>query len=272
MQTFKKDTGWCRITMPASLPFEIHPAGNGSSGGEAVLGIHGYTGGPADYKYLARRLGDAGFGVSVPRLPGSGTDMDDLSTTTRHDWMRRVVDSWQDLSSRYKKIHILGYSMGALLALELARIVGAQKVVLLAPALFTSHKMMRFLPLLVPLAGLLSEAETGWKPENEDNEERKEHGRRYWTRRDIKSAAQMALLQGEAIRRLGALPSSVTAVVSSGDKTVPASVLDLLNKKLPRGLKDSLTVSNCGHNIPQGPDREKVADTVIAWLKSKNTS
>ena len=269
-RTFKENTGWRRATMPLSLPFEIHPEERGSkANGAAVLGIHGYTGGPSDFTYLAERLGNAGFGVSVPRLPGAGTDMEDLSTSTRNDWMRRVVDAWQDLSSRYEQIHILGYSMGGLLALELSRIVEAEKTVLLAPALYTVHRLMPLLPLLSPFSRILPPVKTGWEPEDEEDEERREHGRRYWYYRDVKSAAQMALLQGEVIRRMGTISSSVTAIVSSGDKTVPADVLNLLNKRLPRGLSDSLTVENSGHNIPQGPDRTEVADTVISWLKGK---
>ncbi len=251
--------------MPSSRPFEIHPEG----AGEAVLAIHGYTGGPSDFRYLARRLGEAGFGVSVPRLPGSGTDMDDLSTTTRQDWMRRSCDAWQDLRSRYEKVYILGYSMGGLLALELAALVKAEKTMLLAPALFTSHKMMRLLPLLRPFARMLPEVKTGWEPEKENSEEMKEHGKRYWARRDIKSAAQMALLQGETIRHLRQVESRVMAVVSTGDSTVPPDVLEILEKRLPAGLSRRLVVENCRHNIPQGPDREKVADAVIAWLKGK---
>jgi carboxylesterase len=257
----RRDSG--RATMPMSLPYEIHP----DSAEAAVLGIHGYTGGPADYKYLAGRLAEAGLGVSVPRLPGAGTDMDDLSNTNREDWMRRIYDAWLDLKARYERVHILGYSMGGLLALELALQVKAEKTVLLAPALFTSHKMMPFLPLLRPLAGILPEVKTGWEPGEEDSAEMKEHGRRYWARRDIRSAAQMALLQGEVIRHLSRVKTPVMAVVSTGDQTVPVEVLELLDRKIPGGLSGKLTVNNCEHNIPQGPDREKVAESVIAWLK-----
>ncbi|RKX80642.1 MAG: esterase [Spirochaetes bacterium] len=251
-----------RATMPLSLPYEIHP----EDARKAVLVLHGYTGGPSDLRYLAGCLADAGFAVSVPRLPGAGTDMDDLSNTSRRDWMRRACDAWQDLRSRYETVYILGYSMGGLLALELAKMVKSEKTVLLAPALITSHKSMRFLPLLLPLAGVLPRKKTGWEPKDEDSEERREHGRRYWAYRDLKSAAQLSLLQGEVVRHLGGIRTAVMAIVSSEDKTVPAKVLELLEKRLPSGLSATLVVKNCGHNIPQGPDREKVADAVIAWL------
>jgi len=248
--------------MPSSLPFEIHL----EDARGAVLALHGYTGGPSDLRYLAGRLAAAGFAVSVPRLPGAGTDMDDLSNTSRRDWMRRAIDTWEDLRSRYKTVSILGYSMGGLLALELARMVKSEKTVLLAPALITSHKSMRFLPLLRPLAGVLPKMKTGWEPKDEDSEERREHGRRYWAYRDLKSAAQLSLLQSEVLKHLGGIRTPVMAVVSSEDMTVPAKVLKLLEKRLPSGLSATLVVTKCGHNIPQGPDQEKVADAVIAWL------
>ncbi len=246
------------------MPFEMHP----ENAKTAVLCLHGYTGRTGDLRYQAEKLASAGIAVSVPRLPGAGTDLEDLSTTTRADWRRRAYDSWLDLRSGYESVSILGYSMGGLLALDLADNVGPEKLILLAPALFTTHKLMRFTNLLAPFTGILPEIKTNWTPRDEDDEETREHGQRYWTRRDLRSAAQLFRLQGEVRRKLRKIRTPVFSVVSKRDKSVPAEVNQLLNQQLPDGLSRTLVLNNCGHDVPQGADRQLVADSVVEWLSA----
>lgn len=249
-------------TLPSALPFEYHPGKTNS----AVLALHGYTGRPGDLKYLAEHLASAGIAVSVPRLPGAGTDLADLSRTTRRDWKRRSLDAWLDLRSRYEVISIIGYSMGGLLALDLARRFETERLVLLAPALITGHRIMSLTPLLAPLAGIMPEVKTGWTPNEDDDEETREHGSRYWTRRDLRSAGQLARLQGEVRRVLPEIKTLVFAIASIRDRSVPPEVIGLLDRRLPDGLSGSLIVENCGHDLPQGADRSLIARTVRAWL------
>lgn len=251
-------------TLPVALPFEIHP----ENARTAVLCLHGYTGCPGDLKYLAGRLSSAGVAVSVPRLPGAGTDLSDLSTTNRRDWKRRTYDAWLDLRSRYSRISVIGYSMGGLLALDLAGKVDMEKLVLLAPALQTTHRLMKLSPLIALFSGILPELKTGWKPEADDDEQTREYGRRYWMRRDLKSAAQLTRLSSEAKRKIKAIRIPVLCMVSTGDKSVPAEVAEILEQKLTNGLSRRVTLENCGHDLPQGADRNKVADIAIEWLKT----
>jgi len=250
-------------TLPIALPYEIHPSREGS---EAVLALHGYTGSPRDLRFIAERLGAAGFTVAVPRLPGAGTDLSDLSTTSRHDWFRRSYDAWLDLRSRYDRVSILGYSMGGLLALELAAHVMPKKLVLLAPAVKISQKTWGLMPMLSLIAPMLPELKTGWKPNPELDPQVLEFGRRYWIRRDIRSAAQLYKLRGEIRRRFKKIHAPVMVVASKEDKSVPITVLKLLEERLPAGLDRTLIVSNCGHDLPQGADKNLIAEAVVDWL------
>ncbi|VDA99687.1 hypothetical protein S1OALGB6SA_758 [Olavius algarvensis spirochete endosymbiont] len=252
-------------TIPIGLPYEIHPSHRSS---KAVLALHGYTGAPGELRFIAEHLGVAGFAVAVPRLPGAGTDLSDLSTTSRHDWMRRSYDAWLDLRSRYERVSILGYSMGGLLALKLAMHVTPEKLVLLAPALKIKQKTWGLMSILSLFSSILPEIRTGWEPNPELSPQVLELGRRYWVRRDFRSGAQLYKLRSEIRRNLKKIQTPVMAVVSEGDKSVPITVLKLLKKKLPAGLDSSLTVSNCGHDLPQGADKSLIADAVLNWLKS----
>jgi pimeloyl-ACP methyl ester carboxylesterase len=115
----------------------------------------------------------------------------------------------------------------------------------------------------------MPEIHTGWKPKKDDDEETREHGRRYWTRRDIRSAGQLTCLRSSVRRRLGRIRVPVTAVISSDDPTVPMEVAGLLSRRLSGGLEDLLIVGGCGHNVPQGAAREETADAVLKWLERR---
>ncbi len=253
------------VTLPGCLPFEIHPEGAVSG----VLLIHGYTGTPREMRYLAERIAESGRAVVVPRLPGAGTDMEDLSGTTRHQWKRRVLDSWQDLKSRYAEISVVGYSMGGILALDLASHVPVKSIVLLAPAILISHPYIKLTPILAPFAALLPKIRTDWEPEENDSEETRELGQRYWSKRDVRSLAQLRYLQISTRRRLGRIEAPVFTIVSSKDPSVPTRVLGILERCLTRGLQRSLVVEKCRHDVPNGADKETVAEAILAWMSGK---
>ncbi len=57
------------------------------AGKKGVLLIHGFLGSPFEMKYLANRFIQNGFTVSVPRLPGHGTSLEDMARFTGSDWL-----------------------------------------------------------------------------------------------------------------------------------------------------------------------------------------
>jgi carboxylesterase len=251
-------------TLPAALPAEYRPEG----ADRAVLVLHGYTGSPLDMRYLAERLAGAGFAVFLPRLPGAGTEMDDLSRTNRRDWRRRTYDAWLDLRAEFDDISVVGYSMGGLLALDLAAEMRPGALALLAPAVETVAGIIPYTPLLVPFARIIPQVGTEWDPEAAENDDVRAHGLRYWVRRDLLSLAQFARLQAEVRRKLPRVEAPVYVVSSDDDGTADSErSLKTLEERLPRGIAGTLPLSGCRHDVPQGAFREQVADRVIAWLE-----
>jgi carboxylesterase len=89
-------------------------------GPHGALVIHGYTGNPHSMRGLAQAFADAGFAVELPRLPGHGTTVEDLMTTSWADWSSTVEVAYQDLASRCDKVVVAGLSMGGTLMVWLA--------------------------------------------------------------------------------------------------------------------------------------------------------
>lgn len=66
---------------------------------------------------LALFLNQNGFNVQTPRLAGHGTVPFDLKDKNWQDWYKCISRSIIIASLQYKKIYIVGFSTGGLLAL-----------------------------------------------------------------------------------------------------------------------------------------------------------
>jgi carboxylesterase len=91
-----------------------------AGGPHGALVLHGFTGCPQSMRGLAEAFAAAGFGVELPRLPGHGTDIADMLTTSWTDWSRAAEQAYDDLASRCDRVVVSGLSMGATLTAWLA--------------------------------------------------------------------------------------------------------------------------------------------------------
>ena len=136
---------------PLATPLSV-PARPELTGGRrvGVLLSHGFTGQPASVTPWGRHLGELGYGVEVPRLPGHGTTWREMNTTRWADWYGEVSRVFELLHRDHDAVVVGGLSMGGALALRLAadhpdRVAG---VVVVNPAVATHRRDVRLLPVL----------------------------------------------------------------------------------------------------------------------------
>lgn len=96
--------------MPGAEPFSA------PGGPHGALVVHGFTGSPQSMRGLANAFAAAGYAVELPRLPGHGTSVDDMATTTFADWSAAVEHAYDELAGRCERVVVSGLSMGATLA------------------------------------------------------------------------------------------------------------------------------------------------------------
>jgi len=82
-----------------------------------VITIHGFSSAPKEMENLALFLNKNHFNVQVPRLAGHGIVPEDLKTKVWQDWYKSVSRSIIIATLQYKKVYIVGFSTGGLLAL-----------------------------------------------------------------------------------------------------------------------------------------------------------
>lgn len=114
-------------------------------GRTGVLLLHGFTGSPASIRPWAEFLAEAGYSISLPRLPGHGTDWREMNETTWQDWYGAAEAALLALSTNVDRLFIAGFSMGGALSVRLTErhpdlVTG---LILLNPALLDPHGFMR---------------------------------------------------------------------------------------------------------------------------------
>jgi carboxylesterase len=101
------------MTAPDVLP-EAEPL-TADGGPAGVLVLHGFTGNPSSMRPIAEACAEAGHAVEMPRLPGHGTTVDDMLTTSWDDWSGEVEAAYQRLAGRCERVVVAGLSMGGTL-------------------------------------------------------------------------------------------------------------------------------------------------------------
>jgi carboxylesterase len=115
-----------------------------------VLLSHGFTGSPASIRPWATALGEHGYGVVVPRLPGHGTTWQDMARTSWDDWYAELDRALSALVATHDVVVVGGLSMGGALALRLAaeRPADVAGLVLVNPAVTNRDPRLVAVPLL----------------------------------------------------------------------------------------------------------------------------
>ena len=106
-------------TTPPIIP-GAEPLSHVGTNGCGVIVIHGFTGNPSSMRGVAEAFIAAGFTVELPRLPGHGTTLADMMTTSWADWSGCVSAVYADLANRVDKVVVVGLSMGGTLTAYLA--------------------------------------------------------------------------------------------------------------------------------------------------------
>ncbi len=89
--------------------------------GEAVLLLHGWSTTPYELRRLGKHLNRAGYTAYSPMFSGHGTKYQDLENIKYEDWISDAHNAFEKLKRNHNKIFVGGTSMGANIALCLAK-------------------------------------------------------------------------------------------------------------------------------------------------------
>ncbi len=111
---------------------------HGSRTPRAALLLHGLSASPTQFAAVAEALYERGYNVFAPRLPRHGHTnrmSDALATLTADDLRSAARESYDIARELGERVVVVGFSLGGLLALELAQHEPVERVVAIAPLL-----------------------------------------------------------------------------------------------------------------------------------------
>jgi carboxylesterase len=247
--------------VPEARPYRVDPQG----ATEAVLLLHGFTGIPRELSTLGDALAGKGYACFAPRYPGHGTDRADFYATGAEDWLRRAIDSYLELRSEYETVHVLGHSMGGLIATIVAATFNVPRLVLLAPAfMLTGQVGVSLSPLISVFTPIIRR-----KRENvETDPVRKELFAEYWKDDLVAEAAQLRRLQKAARRDILRVHSKILLLMGGKDDVVSASVAPYLEKRaIGAASFESKMIAEGGHIFPFDTGSGEAARIVVEWMR-----
>ena len=231
--------------------------------GKAVLVLHGYNGYPGEMYELAEKINAAGYTVSVPRLPGHGTNGQDFLKTDHRAWYAHVRNEYLDLKSRFDEVSVAGLSMGGVLSLLIAEELDPDRIILLAPAMLIKSRIFYMIPVI---RLFLKKMKRSWEPQPEESADRIVLGREYWSWYYSGTIASLLKLIKKAERGLGRISCPVFMMLTEKDGWVDPRAAELIEKGL-NVHSEKVMLKNSPHVIVEGEEKETVFSACIDWLQ-----
>ncbi len=243
--------------------------------GLSALLIHGLTGTPYEMRYLGDRLARAGIRVLGVRLKGHAATPEELGATGHSQWYESAVDGLERLRQYGDPIVIIGLSMGAMLAAQLAadQREAVAGLVMLAPAFFLHSTTQAALRLIRPARawGDRIYVRSGRGSDIHDDAARSIHpGTRLMP---LGAALSLIELSDRMRPRLGEVVQPTLLIHSRRDHTCPYERnVNLVMRHLGSVEKRALALEESYHVITVDSEKERVAQETLDFIAPFRTT
>lgn len=103
---------------------------------ELCIIIHGFGGNPWEVEPLAHALKQMGYEVKTPLLPGHSLNKEKMEKSTSLNWIKMIEKIVNQAIEENKQIHMIGFSMGSMIASIMASRYEISTLVLLSPPVY----------------------------------------------------------------------------------------------------------------------------------------
>lgn len=224
---------------------------------KAILIIHGFGGGTYDEEYLANNLElKRNFDVFTFTLPGhDGLFKSDMK---EQDWTNKTEEMLEFLiKNNYKKIYVIGHSMGGVLAARLAsKYKQVKKLVLLAAA-------FRYLEFKEDNVDII-------KSIKKTPDLIKDYKEEFISRiikmppNAIKEFMNTVKNNEETLKNIN-IPTLI--IQGTEDNLVPPETLKYIYNEIPSKTKQTLLIEGINHDIFKSEKKKEITQEIIKFLK-----
>ena len=246
---------------PAGLLEDFAVRGNGSEGKIGILFVHGFTGSPASMRSWAEFFAARGYTVRVPRLPGHGTQWQDLNKISWEEWPARVVEELDELSKTCEKVFIFGLSMGGGTSLYVAarhndKLSG---IVLVNPMIHIPGLSVKFAPILSMFRSHLASVGNDIK--------RPSVSEWAYDALPTKGVVQLNKLLKRSRSTLGQVNNPLLLFHSAEDHTLPVSNTEIVMAEIGSQRKQRVELLNSYHVATVDYDSDLIFENSLIFVQ-----
>ncbi len=216
--------------------------------------LHGFAGDVHEVLPLALHLKEAGYVVECPTLAGHGHTRRSLAKTSRHDWIASAEEAYKRLAMRVEKIVLIGFSMGGLLACQVAAKHPAELLITLNTPYYYWDVQQALRNVKIDF---------------------RSHVTRYLkglTRIPVSSMLQFRQLLAETKALMAQVSCPSLILQGQRDDTVQAISADALRQHLGSQQSETVYFPNSGHLLLHSPDAQEAVRTISAALEKLTVS
>jgi carboxylesterase len=236
---------------PGCEPFSL-------AGGQiGVLMVHGFTGSPASMRPIGEWLADHGLSVEGVRLPGHGTDVEDLRRRRWTEWVDEAARGLGALRERCRTVVAFGQSGGAsiVLALVASRPHDVDGIALTNPYVFDARL------LAVPVGRRVLR---NWKGIANDIAKRGQDELGY-ERTPVAALAELSELMRFVRSVLPEIRQPIVVFRSGTDHVIPRSNAIKVLERIGSERKQLVPCPNSYHMVTLDHDAPLVRERVLAF-------
>ncbi len=228
-----------------------------------LLLIHGFTATPVEVRLLGDYMGDRGYTVSGPRLPGHGTTVEEINRCRWQDWVEHVRQAYLELASRCRRVFVGGESLGGLLTLylgsEYPEIAG---LLAYAPAIRTASRLIYLTPWLRYFIKTR-------KKDLSDHDPKALVNQRWqgYTLRPVPAIAQVLGLQRQVQRRLARIRQPLLVFQGLLDTTLDPKGAEQILAKVGSTDKELVWLERSTHCLILDVEWEAAAERSLAFIR-----
>jgi len=238
---------------PGCEPFSL------DGGPVGVLMVHGFTGSPASMRPIGEWLASNDVSVEGVRLPGHGTNVDDLRASTWTGWVDAAAAGLAALRERCRTVVTMGQSMGASVVLSVvaARPHEVDGIALTNPYVFDRRLLAvpigsRFLRNVNGVSGDIR------KPGQDELGD---------TVMPVPAIAQMAAMMKHVRAALPEIRQPIVVFRSEQDHVVPRSNAEKVLERIGSVRKELVLCPNSYHVVTLDHDAPLVQERVLRFAK-----
>ena len=233
-----------------------------------VIAVHGFSSAPKEVKQLAQYLHKEGFNVYAPRLRGHGTSPRDLKTRTWEDWYLSLSRAITIASIKYKKVYIIGFSTGGLLALLSTKKCYSQLkgIICINAALNLNDIRIKTILPAVSFWNDIVQAVNAKSYAKEYIENNSENPEVNYNKHYINAIEQLNKLMNKTKKNLDKIQNPTFIIQAQEDPVVNPSSAYEIYEKIKSEKKSILMLNLDNHIIIRGKNTEELFKQILGFL------